>query len=170
MSELTPWFSRSFPFPVSVELLPHIASRLRGTPVRLEALLKDVDSERLKSKQHGQWSIQEHAGHLLDIEPLWLSRVEDFANGASELTPTDLRNSRTDEADHNAKSLAAILHAFSSARAALLRRIEDPTVIQISKSIQHPRLCVPMGIADHLYFVAEHDDHHLATIHSLLTL
>jgi hypothetical protein len=31
----------------------------------------------------------------------------------------------------------------------------------------HPRLRQPMRFVDHLYFVAEHDDHHLATISEL---
>ena len=32
----------------------------------------------------------------------------------------------------------------------------------------HPRLKQPMRLADHLYFVAEHDDHHVAKIWELI--
>jgi hypothetical protein len=32
----------------------------------------------------------------------------------------------------------------------------------------HPRLKQPMRLVDHLYFVAEHDDHHLATIREMM--
>jgi hypothetical protein len=32
----------------------------------------------------------------------------------------------------------------------------------------HPRLKQPMRLVDHLFFVAEHDDHHLALIRELL--
>jgi hypothetical protein len=38
-----------------------------------------------------------------------------------------------------------------------------------SRAIPHPRLKTPMRLADHLYFVAEHDDHHLARIWELVT-
>jgi hypothetical protein len=31
----------------------------------------------------------------------------------------------------------------------------------------HPRLNKPMRLTDHLFFVAEHDDHHLAHISQL---
>jgi uncharacterized damage-inducible protein DinB len=32
----------------------------------------------------------------------------------------------------------------------------------------HPRLGQPMTVVDHLFFVAEHDDHHLAAIGELI--
>jgi hypothetical protein len=38
-----------------------------------------------------------------------------------------------------------------------------------ARSIPHPRLKTPMRLVDHFYFVAEHDDHHLARIWELLT-
>ena len=170
MLEITPWFTRSFPFPVSAELIPNIAIRLRGTPARLEELLRGIDPELAKAQLEGNWSIQEHVGHLGDIEPLWLSRVEDYVSGSSELTPTDLQNKRTDAANHNAQPLDETLRKFRDARETLLRRVEAADIASMTSSIPHPRLRIPMGLADHLYFVAEHDDHHLATIHSLLAM
>lgn len=170
MPEITPWFTRSFPFPISAKLIPNLASRLRGTPARLEELLRGIAPEPMTAKPNGSWSIQEHVGHLGDIEPLWLLRVEDYVTGASELTPTDLQNKKTDAANHNAQSLEEILRRFRDTRAALVRRIESPDIQGLTKNIPHPRLRMPMGLADHLYFVAEHDDHHLASIHLRLTI
>jgi hypothetical protein len=37
----------------------------------------------------------------------------------------------------------------------------------ISRSLLRPRLQQPMRLVDRLYFVAEHDDHHLARIWEL---
>src|ERR1700719_2635884 len=37
------------------------------------------------------------------------------------------------------------------------------------RTISHPRLKTPMRLVDHLYFVAEHDDHHLSRIWELVT-
>lgn len=170
MPDINPWFTRSFPFPVSAELIPNIASRLRGTPARLEELLRRIDLDLAKAKLGGNWSIQENVGHLGDIEPLWLSRVEDYVSGSSEPTPTDLQNKQTDAANHNAQPLDMTLRRFRESRATLLRRIEGQDIAGLTSSIPHPRLRIPMGVADHLYFVAEHDDHHLATIHSLLAI
>ena len=35
-------------------------------------------------------------------------------------------------------------------------------------SMLHPRLKQPMRLVDHLFFAAEHDDHHLAVIWELI--
>jgi hypothetical protein len=37
-----------------------------------------------------------------------------------------------------------------------------------ARTIPHPRLKTPMRLVDHLYFAAEHDDHHLARIWELV--
>jgi len=49
-----------------------------------------------------------------------------------------------------------------------LRRVEELDASLYARSIPHPRLKVPMRLVDHLYFVAEHDDHHLARIEELI--
>jgi hypothetical protein len=38
----------------------------------------------------------------------------------------------------------------------------------LAHSLLHPRLKEPMRLVDHLFFVAEHDDHHLAWIWKLI--
>jgi hypothetical protein len=40
---------------------------------------------------------------------------------------------------------------------------------QLLNTALHPRLKIPMRIVDLAYFVAEHDDHHLATIRGMMT-
>ena len=83
---------------------------------------------------------------------------------AGQLTPTDLQNRKTDEANHNARPLKTILQDFAPQRKnCCAESLElDPSLF--SRSIPHPRLKTPMRLVDHLYFVAEHDDHHLAGI------
>jgi hypothetical protein len=94
--------------------------------------------------------------------------VEDFVRGGPELSVTDLSNRKTHEANYNAHSLEKILAAFREERALLVKRTEelDPTLF--SRVLIHPRLKKPMRLVDHLYFVAEHDDHHLARIWELI--
>jgi len=149
MSEVPIWFERKFEFSFPVELLPILCARLRGTPARLEEVLRGRSHTILIGKaQVGKaqvkWSAQENAGHLLDLEPLWLARVGDYVAASDQLTAADLKNRKTDEADHNARPLEQILNEFRAARERLLKRV------------------------DHLYFVAEHDDHHLARIWELV--
>jgi uncharacterized damage-inducible protein DinB len=158
------WFERKFEFTFPVELYPNLCARLRGTPARLEETVRNSSRELLIRQTPGKWSAQEHAGHLPDLESLWLARIEDFVRGGSELTAADLSNRRTHEMNHNERSVDDILGAFRQARAGLMKTLEaiDPEIL--SRAILHPRLKQPMRLVDHLYFVAEHDDHHLAWI------
>jgi uncharacterized damage-inducible protein DinB len=162
------WFERKFDFPISVELGPNLCARLRGTPGRLEEVLGQRSGEIMTRKDREKWSAQEHAGHLLNLEPLWLARVEDYVAGSDQLTPTDLANRKTDEANYNARSLQQILAEFRAARDKLLRRVDELEPSLLARAIPHPRLRTPMQLVDHLYFVAEHDDHHLARIWELV--
>jgi uncharacterized damage-inducible protein DinB len=162
------WFERKFDFTFPVEQYPNLCIRLRGTPARLEEMLRGCARERLVEKPENKWSAQEHAGHLLDLESLWMARVDDYMAGLTELTAADLSNRKTDEADHNARPLADILAEFRKARLRLVDRVGEIDPALFARSVVHPRLKQPMRLVDHLYFVAEHDDHHLAKIWELL--
>ena len=169
MSQISAWFERKFEFSFPVEHFPNLASRLRGTPARLEETMRGRSQEMLVKKEQGKWSAQEHAGHLLDLEPLWAARVEDFVAGGTELTAADLKNQKTRNANHNGSAIEQILADFRKARSLLMNRLEalDPTLF--ARTMLHPRLKQPMRMVDHLYFVAEHDDHHLARIWELIS-
>ncbi len=169
MSQVSAWFERRFDFSFPVELRPNILARVRGTPARLEEIVHDVSGEALTRKPEGKWSAQEHAGHLLDLEPLWAARVEDYVKGTGQLTVADLQNRKTDQANHNARPLEQILADFRSARQKLVRHADELDAGLFSRWIPHPRLRTPMRLVDHLYFVAEHDDHHLARIWELVS-
>lgn len=169
MNEVAPWFERRFDFSFPAELYPNICVRLRGTPARLEEMVRSVGREALVRKDGEKWSAQETAGHLLDLEPLWLARVEDFVAGTTDLTVADLTNRKTREAGHNQRAMAEILASFRLARGRLLEKVSALPPESFQKTALHPRLRTPMRLVDHLYFVAEHDDHHLAQIWDIVT-
>jgi uncharacterized damage-inducible protein DinB len=162
------WFDRKFEFTFPVEQLPNLCARLRGTPARLEEMFRGSSRDVRVRKTEGKWSAQEHAGHLLDLETLWVQRVEDFVSSKSELTAADLSNRKTDDANHNARQIEDILAAFRTERVRLVDRVAGIDSAAVNKAILHPRLKQPMRLVDHLYFAAEHDDHHLASIWELL--
>ncbi len=164
MSQVPLWFERKFEFTFPVEQYPNLLMRLRGTPARLEEMVGGVSREALVRKPGEKWSAQEHAGHLLDLESLWLARVEDFLKGGDTLTAADLTNRRTHEGKYNARPVAEIATGFRAARGRLLDRVSSLSDDAFSRSMLHPRLKQPMRLVDHLFFVAEHDDHHLAVI------
>ena len=105
---------------------------------------------------------------MLDLEPLWLARVEDYVACGAQLAVTDLQNRKTDEANYNARPVEPVLAEFRAARERLLKRVDELDTSLFARAIPHPRLKTPMRLVDHLYFVAEHDDHHLARIWELL--
>jgi uncharacterized damage-inducible protein DinB len=168
MSQVPIWFERKFEFSFPVELHPNLCARLRGTPARLEEILRGRSYKILIGKPQQKWSAQEHAGHLLDLEPLWLSRVNDYVKGSDQLSEADLTNRKTHEANHNERGLEQILSDFRKTREKLLKRVDELDTPLFAFAIPHPRLKMPMRLVDHLYFVAEHDDHHLAIIWELI--
>jgi uncharacterized damage-inducible protein DinB len=170
MSQVPIWFERKFEFSFPVELLPNLCARLRGTPAGLEEAFRGRSREILTRKTQDKWSAQENAGHLLDLEPLWLARVGDYVAASDQLAVADLRNRKTDEANHNARPLERILAEFRTARERLLKRVDELDAQLFARAIPHPRLKTPLRLVDHLYFVAEHDDHHLARIWELVNV
>jgi hypothetical protein len=66
--------------------------------------------------------------------------------------------------------LADILADFRKARLRLVDRVAELEPELFARSMLHPRLKQPMRLVDHLYFVAEHDDHHLAKIWDLIKM
>jgi uncharacterized damage-inducible protein DinB len=168
MAELIPWFERVFRFDVPDGVFPNVLERVRGTPARLEERLRRLPRDLLTRREAGTWSIMENAGHLLDLEPLWSARVEDFIEGRKKLQTADLTNRKTHEAGHNDSPLESVLSSFRTARSALVAKLESLDPAAFSKTALHPRLNAPMRLIDHVLFVAEHDDHHLARISILM--
>ena len=168
MSQVPIWFERKFDFTFPVEQYPNLCVRLRGTPPRLEEIVRGVSRDVLLRKLEDKWSAQEHAGHLLDLEPLWIARVDDFLADGDTLTVADLSNRKTHEANHNTRELSEILAEFRAARLRLVDRVGKFQPTLFARSMLHPRFKQPMRLVDHLYFVAEHDDHHLARIWELI--
>jgi uncharacterized damage-inducible protein DinB len=168
MSQVPNWFDRKFEFSFPIELYPNLCIRLRGTPARLEEILRAYPNERLVRRPEEKWSAQEHAGHLADLEPLWMARVQDYTAGTVELTAADLSNRKTHEAAHNTRRIEDILAEFRDARLRLVDRVAGLEPALFARSIPHPRLKKPFRLVDHLYFAAEHDDHHLARIWELM--
>src|SRR5262245_25784322 len=168
MLQRLPWFERAFPTGLPAHLLPVVVERLRGTPARLADQLADVPHEVLVRRAGDSWSIQENAGHLLDLEPLWLRRVGDLAAGRPDLAEADLTNRRTHEADHNSARLEELLADFRRARDELVAPSGGVFGRGRGRHSVSPRLRVAMNVVDLAYFVSEHDDYHLARITELL--
>lgn len=170
MSKHLKWTERSFQFAFPVEVFPEMIERLRGTPARLEDRVKSIAPEILTKRDGERWSIQENAGHLLDLESLVKQRLDEYLAGATVLHAADMSNRKTYDADHNQVSMAAILTDFRGQRTHLVGRLDNLAPEMFAAAADHPRLKVPMRLVDMLFFQAEHDDYHLARISELIRL
>jgi uncharacterized damage-inducible protein DinB len=162
-----PWFERTFNFDSPAGLYPEILERLRGTPIRLILTIQELPTRILTKHEKGKWSIQEHAGHLGDLEPLWLGRVEDILAGEENMRAADLTNKATFEAEHNQREIDDLLKFFYQERKQLVDELSDLNPEDFEKSSRHPRLKSALRLVDLCLFVAEHDDYHLARIRQL---
>lgn len=168
--EQVKWFNREFNFASDQNIFPSIIERLAGTPVRLEEKFTSIPPEILSVRVDGTWTIKENVGHLTDLEPLWQNRLDDIITGKPEMRPTDLQNTQTSEANHDAVPIEELLDNFRKIRTETLVLIKNVSEENIFKYALHPRLKTPMRTIDLFLFVAEHDDHHLARITELVTI
>ena len=116
----------------------------------------------IDSEAGWQWSIQEHIGHLADLEELGERRLADFQARAEVLTAADMSNRKTEDARHNEANVWTPMQNFMEARAELVAKLEALPADVIAHVALHPRLQRPMNVVEWMFFMCEHDDHHLA--------
>lgn len=170
MTERLKWTDRRFDFNFPAAIYPEMIERLRGTPARLEDLFAGLSTQTLTLQADGRWSMQENAGHLLDLESLVAQRIDEYLAGNTTLHAADMSNRKTHEASHNEVTVNTILKAFRKARHELVDRLESFDADLFERAALHPRLNVQMRLVDMLFFQAEHDDYHLARISELKKL
>ncbi len=156
------WIDREFTFDLPVGAFPAVLERVRGTSARASDLVSGAPEELLSARFNDKWSVKEHLGHLADLHALEEQRLREFLAGATTLSAADPMNRATEIAGHNHVPIAALLKFLRGYRALLVHRLELLTAEDIRCSALHPRLRKRLRIVDWAYFIAEHDDHHLA--------
>ena len=67
------------------------------------------------------------------------------------------------------RPLVVLAGRFAAERMKLVTAVRALTPADLERSARHPRLGTPMRVIDLAYFVAEHDDHHMARLRELVT-
>src|SRR5262245_2770751 len=123
-----------------------IAERLRGTVDRLAPLFRDLDQRALTERVDGTWSILQNAGHLGDVEELWLARVADLRAGRATFAPADPEHFRKLAEAHRARSPAEVIGYLAERRAPFLRVLAEADERLHGAAAHHARLGVPMRL------------------------
>lgn len=145
-----------------------LLNELESFPKALSEHLLGLDKSLLVTKPQGKWSIQEHAGHLLAIESLWIARLDDFMLNHDTLRPWNGTNEETDQAQFNLQHLPQILGDFEAIRTAHCRMIRSSMEKLHGVACVHPRTGEPVSFTQHLQFMHKHDLTHLQTIRERL--
>lgn len=162
------WFDRKFDFSFGMERYLLLKERLQLAASRYHHTAALLPKLVLHTTPGNKWPIKTHIGHLWILEPLWQKRFQDIANGMATLSPADLNNTATHEADFDRMPLPELLAIFEKERKKTLAGLDRLKPDDFSKSSFHPRLRQPMRVIDLMYFIAEHDDHHLSSINDII--
>ena len=160
----TSWFERDFTFNFGVENFDNLFHRLSNFPVLLKHILNIVPDKLQKFVQKEKWSVNENIGHLFLLEVIWRDRFWEISNGKEQMSSADLNNNATTQSSFNKFSTDELFSCFSYEREKTLTFLRQIQQNDLSNYSIHPRLNQPMRIVDLMYFVAEHDQHHLNAI------
>lgn len=167
--ETVKWFDRKFDFQLDMAHFPGLLERLENSPSKFLEATGKIPELDLNFKPRGKWSIKEHIGHLCVLEPLWQKRFLEIKENSAEMSPADLQNTATNEALFDQYNLEEILRDFQQQRKGTIQLLKRCSGEEFRHSLRHPRLQQPMRIIDLMYFVAEHDGHHLENIQNTIT-
>lgn len=158
------WIDRQWTFDDSAKTYAQNIFILSATADQIKSMIVNRATEQLRHKPGGKWSIHEHAGHLLTIESLWIARLDDFVMKSETLRSWNENNTDTDAANFNEQRIVKILQDFTDIRKVHTEMLQEMEASATSLTCCHTRLGRTFTLADHVYFMTEHDLHHLQII------
>ncbi|QNR84365.1 DinB family protein [Pedobacter riviphilus] len=162
------WFDRKFDTNIDIVQFEDVLSRMEHFPAVLNQLLETYPKKITTIKTGAKWSVNENVGHLILLEDLWRRRFQDIKDGKPDMSPADLNNTATDQASFNEQVLNELTKSLSDERAKTIVLLKGISKEDLLKKSTHPRLNQPMNIVDFMYFVAGHDEHHMAAMRSII--
>lgn len=161
------WVDHKFNLGIDTGWSKNILCRIKDTSIRITHYVSQLSDEQLSRQENGKWSIKEHIGHLTDLEKLWMNRLKQFDKGLPELVASDMSNNKTEKANHNDFSIHQLIANFNIQREELILQFRKLSKEAHRHKAFHPRLKMTMRPVDLLFFIAEHDDHHLVNIQDI---
>lgn len=163
------WINKTFSFNKTIDDFNYLFLSLNQNAIFIKQLTEDLDEELLSKSLDNKWSIKENVGHLIDLEELHKKRLDEFVANEKELTPADMSNLKTKEARHNNKPISDLANQFLEARKHFLYNVKSTPKEVLTRKAFHARLNKDMQLLDMLYFINEHDLHHIQAIKNIIT-
>jgi hypothetical protein len=110
--------------------------------------------------------VKQNIGHLGEVDEIANKRIDEMVNGISPLSPAVFEPKQ----DYNKMRVSEVIEYFIERRKKNLKKYSMLIEASLMKASLHPRLKVMMTPVDLAWFDAEHDDHHLVKINSILKL
>ena len=145
-----------------------LLERVRGTSARIAAMFARQPVENLHLQVVGKWSVLEHVGHLITLQDRFEGRATDFEQRRSSLCDINLADQQAILQGHRLRSVGDVLEEFRLKRLAFASRVQRFHQSVLEHVAYHPCQNVRMRPVDMLLWIAEHDDHHLASIRQTL--
>lgn len=163
----TPWIERRMPLGQQTDQLPLLLERLHGTPERLRELMQDLPTDSLRTRAVAAWSMFDHAAHLLLVQQRFHVRVEEYRALCHRLSPLGFDDAYEWLRGQVVREPGDMIEEFRLERSAFIAEVRSLPEGILSHQAEHPCRGPGMRIADALYWLAEHDDHHLACIRAI---
>lgn len=157
------WFERQFTFGLPAGMLPFYLERLNGTAIRIADKVKGISEDILSEKVAGKWNVKQNIGHLAEVDEVALQRIDQMLEGIPVMLPAVF-----EPKDYSVLPVREVLQYFEESREKNLAKYWSLKDEDLLKASLHPRLNIQMTPVDLAYFDAEHDDHHLFTMHEIL--
>lgn len=163
------WADQKFDFPTSPSEMEAQLLHLSTFPSQLSITLESIPHDKFTVRHDEKWSIQEHLGHLLDLEELPSVRVQEILEEQPILSPADMTNRKTWERNYNEENMYDLCERFMARRAELVEQFRSVPEDQLLNRGFHLRLGRHMSILDLAYFHCQHDRYHHEVIMYLST-
>jgi uncharacterized damage-inducible protein DinB len=158
------WIDHTFTFGQDLGWSQNLIARLSGSIIRIEHYAKSLSDDQCSRRYNDRWSIKDHVGHLIDLESLFIKRLEELDNLSFEFSPADMSNTTTEKAQYRNWSIEKLIGAFKTERDVFIQTFTQLSDEGKVHKAYHKRLDTWLNPTDVLLFSAEHDDHHIASI------
>ncbi len=164
------WHAKQIMDQCNLKPFDEVMDLLKSSPDRLSALLEKHSDSNAGIVKDGCWSANEHAGHLLTMESLWIARLDDFMSGNPVLRPWNGHNMDTIGAQYNRSRFSKIIEEFADIRTPHAKMLEKFRGKEEHLKSLNPELNRDVSLLEHVNLIWLHDLHHSNTIENLLML